>query len=79
MALAGDDCGQVAKQRLLYEIGLARSLGVPFYYLGYWIESCREMTYKSSYRPFELLGTDGQWRVGTTRTAGARKEDSAEP
>jgi leucyl-tRNA---protein transferase len=46
----------------LHEIDVARRLGVPYYYLGYWIRDCRQMRYKTSFRPCELLGTDGTWR-----------------
>jgi arginine-tRNA-protein transferase len=46
----------------LYEIAAATRLGIPYYYLGYWIRECRQMVYKTSFRPCELLGTDGIWR-----------------
>lgn len=48
----------------LYEIGFASQHRIPYYYLGYWVEPCAAMNYKSRYRPHELLGTDGQWRPG---------------
>lgn len=44
------------------EIDWARSEGIPHYYLGYWVHGCREMEYKSSYRPCEILHPDGVWR-----------------
>jgi arginyl-tRNA--protein-N-Asp/Glu arginylyltransferase len=47
----------------MYEIDFARSQGVPHYYLGYWVLGCSAMEYKSSFRPCEVLGTDGLWRV----------------
>lgn len=46
----------------LYEIQTARELGLPYYYLGYWVDGCRAMQYKTNFRPFELLHTDGIWR-----------------
>lgn len=46
----------------LYEIDVATRLGIPYYYLGYWIRDCRQMRYKTAFRPCELLGTDGVWR-----------------
>jgi len=49
---------------VLREIGFAREAGIPYYYLGYWIEPCRSMRYKAEFRPFELLHPDGQWRAG---------------
>jgi leucyl-tRNA---protein transferase len=46
----------------LSEIEYARRLGIPAYYLGYWVEGCSSMRYKSDFRPSEGLGTDGRWR-----------------
>lgn len=53
----------------LYEIGFANRHGIPYYYLGYWVEHCAAMTYKARYRPHELLGTDGTWRPGPDSAA----------
>lgn len=47
---------------VLSEIDYALANGLAFYYLGYWVEGCRSMEYKSSFRPSELLCTDGKWR-----------------
>lgn len=44
------------------EIECARSRGIPYYYLGYWIRGCRTMSYKNLFRPNEILCTDGVWR-----------------
>jgi leucyl-tRNA---protein transferase len=46
----------------LYEIEFAQRLGIPHYYLGYWIDGCETMQYKSDFRPAELLWPDGLWR-----------------
>jgi arginine-tRNA-protein transferase len=46
----------------MYEIELARQLGIPYYYMGYWIGGCRTMEYKASFRPCEVLHADGVWR-----------------
>jgi arginine-tRNA-protein transferase len=40
---------------ILREVEFARSLGLPFVYLGYWIEENQSMNYKSRFRPHELL------------------------
>ncbi|WP_027967224.1 arginyltransferase [Halomonas halocynthiae] len=38
-----------------------RNLGLPYLYLGYWINECQKMTYKQTFRPLEQL--DGRhWR-----------------
>ncbi|MFT3787077.1 MAG: arginyltransferase [Tepidisphaeraceae bacterium] len=50
----------------LHEIEFARTLGVPHYYLGYYVAACETMAYKANFEPYELLGMDGQWRRGTS-------------
>ena len=47
----------------LYEIEYARTSSLPYYYLGYWIADCAKMAYKNRFRPYELLGLDGVWRL----------------
>lgn len=47
---------------VLTEIEHAGSCGIPYYYLGYWIEGCRAMRYKKDFVPSELLHPDGVWR-----------------
>lgn len=46
---------------ILHEIESARRRRLRWLYLGYWIEDCRKMNYKSEYRPHELF-IDGRWR-----------------
>ncbi len=46
----------------LVEIRAAASMGLPYYYLGFWVHGCRKMEYKAGFRPHEVLGTDGRWR-----------------
>jgi arginine-tRNA-protein transferase len=46
----------------LKELEYARSQKQQYYYLGYWVDGCGAMQYKSTYWPYQLLGTDGQWR-----------------
>jgi arginyl-tRNA--protein-N-Asp/Glu arginylyltransferase len=47
---------------ILWEIMETRRLGLPYYYLGYWIRECRKMVYKASFRPLEYL-VGGQWQA----------------
>jgi len=46
----------------LYELQHAREHSLTYFYLGYWVEHCATMHYKSSFTPHQLLGTDGVWR-----------------
>jgi arginine-tRNA-protein transferase len=47
----------------MYEMEQAVRAGIPFYYLGYWIEGCGAMQYKNTFRPCEVLHADGVWRA----------------
>jgi arginine-tRNA-protein transferase len=40
----------------------ARTLALPYIYLGYLVRGCRSMEYKANFQPYEILGLDGIWR-----------------
>ena len=44
------------------ELARAAELGLDFYYLGYAVEGCAAMSYKTAFGPHEVLCTDGYWR-----------------
>jgi arginine-tRNA-protein transferase len=46
---------------ILDHIVRAARAGLPYVYLGYWVEGSTRMAYKTSFRPLERLGRDG-WR-----------------
>jgi leucyl-tRNA---protein transferase len=46
----------------LRELDFARRENLCYYYLGYWIDACRSMEYKSALRPCEILWPDRVWR-----------------
>lgn len=45
---------------ILWQINEARRLGLPWVYLGYWIQDCAKMKYKGGYRPLEAY-RNGRW------------------
>jgi arginine-tRNA-protein transferase len=45
----------LGKYTALREIEYTKSLGLPYYYMGFYIHSCVKMRYKAEYRPSELL------------------------
>lgn len=46
---------------ILDHIARTRAFGLPYLYLGYWIEESPKMAYKAHFRPFEIL-TGHEWR-----------------
>jgi arginine-tRNA-protein transferase len=48
---------------ILDHITRARQLGLPYVYLGYWVEGSRKMDYKGRFLPQERLTPDGWRRV----------------
>jgi arginine-tRNA-protein transferase len=48
---------------ILDHIERARRLGLPYLYLGYWVEGSRKMAYKARFLPQQRLGMDGWERV----------------
>ncbi|ROR32615.1 arginyltransferase [Inmirania thermothiophila] len=55
-ALAPRGLGTLA---ILEQLRLAREQGLPWVYLGYWIEGHAKMGYKARFRPLERLGPGG--------------------
>jgi len=37
----------------------AKEAGLPYVYLGYWVDGSPRMQYKTRYRPIERLGPEG--------------------
>ena len=48
---------------ILDHIARAADEGLPYVYLGYWVEGSARMQYKVRYRPLEKLGRDGWQRM----------------
>jgi leucyl-tRNA---protein transferase len=48
---------------ILDQIRRAQALGLPYVYLGYWVENSPKMDYKRRFAPLEMLGPTGWHRV----------------
>jgi arginine-tRNA-protein transferase len=48
---------------ILEHVEYARTLGLPYLYLGYWINGSRKMNYKMRFQPQEQLGPNGWVRT----------------
>ncbi len=48
---------------ILYNIERTKALGLPYLYLGYWVDGSRKMAYKGRFLPQERLGPNGWDRV----------------
>ncbi len=49
---------------ILWQIEEIRRRNMDFLYLGYWVDNCRKMNYKTNFRPMELL-INGKWLKAT--------------
>jgi len=49
----------LGSQIVMWMINTAHESGFPYVYLGYWINECRKMTYKTRFTPMERLTTNG--------------------
>ncbi len=55
-----DQAGSLGAYGILWQIDRCRAMGLPWLYLGYWIEESRKMAYKSQYTPYQIL-RNGVW------------------
>ncbi len=51
---------------ILDHIQRAKKLGLPYLYLGYWIEGSRKMDYKGRFQPQQRLSPNGWQRVDSS-------------
>ena len=67
--------GRVRARCILLQIREAQAIGLPYVYLGYWIDGCRKMSYKARYVPLELF-VDGQWQQRKTEQQNGPSTDA---
>lgn len=63
---------------ILDAVRQAEAAGLPFVYLGYWVEGSRKMTYKSSYQPLQVLTPSG-WQAFDELANHEREDETHEP
>jgi arginyl-tRNA--protein-N-Asp/Glu arginylyltransferase len=56
----GEERRSLGRFAIMWQIGEALRLGLEAVYLGYWIKNCQKMSYKTQYRPIQLL-IDQRW------------------
>jgi leucyl-tRNA---protein transferase len=58
---------------IMDHIARAREAGLPYVYLGYWVQGSSRMAYKTRYRPIEVLGPAGWRRLPDAEHAAERR------
>ncbi len=53
-----DEKRSLGTHMIIEHIEFAHRIGLPYLYLGYWIEGSRKMSYKTRFKPQERLGPD---------------------
>lgn len=56
-----EEARSLGRYAILWQIEYCRERGLPYVYLGYWIQNCRKMAYKADYQPLEVL-ENNQWK-----------------
>jgi len=68
----GETARSLGTWMVLDHIERARMLGLPYVYLGYWVEGSRKMAYKTRFRPLEALGLQGWAEMAPPQSLNSR-------
>lgn len=58
-----EETRSLGKYMILDHVSLARELGLPYVYLGYWVDGSPKMDYKTEFQPLEKLTASGWVRM----------------
>ncbi|MEQ1930274.1 MAG: arginyltransferase [Parvularculaceae bacterium] len=58
-----EEARSLGRFMILDHVALARDLGLPYVYLGYWVDGSPKMDYKASFQPLEKLTATGWVRM----------------
>jgi arginyl-tRNA--protein-N-Asp/Glu arginylyltransferase len=67
----------LGRYAILQEIAIAQALGLKWLYLGYWIDECRKMSYKTEFSPYQCY-VNGAWRSPSLPQVGPKTDDATE-
>ena len=59
----GDDARSLGTHMIIDHVHNAAARGLPYVYLGYWVEGSDKMDYKSRFKPLEALTKEGWERI----------------
>ena len=59
----GEEARSLGTAMILDHIAAAKARGLPYVYLGYWVQGSEKMDYKARFAPLEALGRDGWARL----------------
>ena len=65
----------IGSYMILDHVALAADLGLPYVYLGYWVDGSPKMDYKKRYQPLERLTPSGWVRMDKSQSSNARGDD----